>query len=245
MKPIAWALGTRLLGTFARMPAKPLLDLPTLVSMTASYGNVVVARVGVPPDCWLKVDQITFDAIVDVPGTLGGILEFVQNVIVNRTREGKSGHQCWRTQGPPPTGPKSVLAKLLARGIGYELDTVDPLKAVPVGVGHQSASVSDAPGNSLADQELVKCDDQFRMFLMWRPNRFKGQVRVPVAMLEWWWKGEAWRCGPNDPPDCPTQPAPGQPAWYRKSGDCSAGNGASTTLSPEIRLKALPNWVVC
>jgi hypothetical protein len=78
------------------------------------------------------------------------------------------------------------------------------------------------------------------MFLMWKPDRFRGTVRLPIAKLEWWWKGEAMSAAM--PGDCND----GTNAWRRVSGTHGSTPGAATKDLPFTLLNVTAlQWERC
>lgn len=208
--------------------ATTAVGLPTLISFTATEDDVIVHPFGAGGPCVLQfgnyptVPGITFTAVVDVPNGWPGTLEFVQDVITHRSIT------------PGLANPRECIdSKGLRR-----LDTTDPYDSTPVQPGRRTVTTNDSPAQGL--RERTECDDKFRMFLMWRPDRFRGSVRVPIAKLEWWWKGQA------DSHAMPGDCNDGAHAWTRTSGSHGSTPGATTTDLPFTLLNVTAlNWERC
>lgn len=179
-----------LAGRIIRWAGRKFLErvfcYPRLVGFTAQRTQVVVYSDG--GRCALSFGRfpatrgIRFEATVIVPpGPRGrpcrGRLEFVQDVVTLRTR----------TPGQNPANPKECLDSNGSR----VLDTTDPYMSFTLGPGRHTVATDDSPETLLRPFEIKTADDQFRMFLMWRPMRFGGRLRLPIARIDWWWKGEA------------------------------------------------------
>lgn len=89
-----------------------------------------------------------------------------------------------------------------------------------------------------ANIEVLVRDGSYRMFLMWRPDRFGGKLRLPVAKIEWWCKARAIGApGPPPNPDC----AHGNFGFQLEAGSTSGDDGpGKLTISYPV---TSPNWV--
>lgn len=201
---LAIILGPLILKLIRRMLER-LFCYPRLVSFTAVRTRVLVHAQG--SDCWLNFGPfpppgIEFTATVTLPGpACAGKLQFVQDCVFHRER----------VPGTATTSPKECISSNGKR----VLDTTDPYDEFAVaGVGPHTVTSNDSPGGALNPCEMYKADDRFRMFLMWKPAGLLGWLgfRLPVAKIEWWWKGTAEA----------TNPA---------SADCSEGPGFNWTLT--------------
>jgi|SRR5947209_10483926 len=209
-------------------PGAAAIGLPRLVSFTAVEDAVLVHHMDAGGPCVLQFGDypttpgIAFTAVVDVPAGWPGTLEFVQDVITLRSIT------------PGQTHPRECLDSQGQR----RLDTTDPYDSLHVRPGRRTITTNDSPAQGL--RERTECDDKFRMFLMWRPDRFKGTVRAPIAKLEWWWKGRADSAAM--PGDCNT----GARAWVRISGTHGATPGVATTDLPFTLLNVTAlQWARC
>jgi hypothetical protein len=127
------------------------------------------------------------------------------------------------------------------------LDETDPYYEVAVsGRGPHTIITSDSPSNSLNPSELTDADDQYRMFLMWRPDRYGGRFRISVARIKWWWKGTAEADNANA--DCQE----GQRGWKLTTPPSEHGgddNGVATLQRPvtsrNIATVKAADWQPC
>jgi hypothetical protein len=62
------------------------------------------------------------------------------------------------------------------------------------------------PGAAIRPYEIVSANDDFRTFIMWRPDAFGGRYRFALGHVEWHWDGVATIVGQNGDCNCAMDP---------------------------------------
>lgn len=238
---LAIILGPLLLRLIRKVLER-LFCYPRLVNFTAVRTRVLVHSQG--GACWLDFGPyptaagIEFTATVTLPRpNCAGTLQFVQDLVTHRER----------TPGTATGSPKECITTNGKR----VLDTTDPYHQMPVaGVGPHTITTDDSPGAALNPCEMFSADDRFRMFLMWKPAGLLGRLgfRLPVAKIEWWWKGTAEATTPTTA-DCSEGPGLNWRLTSPPTDHGDNGPGAWTlrwpVTSPNIRDIVRAGWKKC
>lgn len=136
-----------------------------------------------------------------------GTLEYVQLVNFRRERRDKDNQNgCMQGTGA--------------------LDTSDPKTTKFTGPGTDYFKSADNPGSAVGDDVYHSVDDQFKLWLLWRPRILGGPVNAPpspriaLATVTWDWKAKTTRTGNSG--NCQTD-------WTISDDDARGGTGTTTS----------------
>jgi len=135
---------------------------------------------------------IKWDWKVTLPSTVDGYVKDVQTIktITKQTTTGGT-KQVWTISGTkvPPAD--------------MQLDTSNPYrlpgdfgaphgfpKKLSAGITYSDNYSVDSPRTPLAGAKRVFTHDQFKYYIMYKPDK-PNAIWVPIAKAEWYWKGEA------------------------------------------------------
>ena len=169
-------------GTSASKPC-----VPTFKSLTAKKGSDIGVRMVPNPKgdltCELilgtphKGNGMNIDATVEVPASCTGTLQYVQLV-----------DMCRQIRLSPDKN-------LRLKSGEFALDKFDPVDQKEVSKsGKTDFHTDDSPGQPVA-KSLVKVNDSFKTWLLWRPAQPADAARIPLAMVKWGWGAEAKKTG--------------------------------------------------
>jgi hypothetical protein len=188
---IAVALGILVLAyLYWKKKVKSRRCAPKIIRFEAKPGRVQVNDFRLPGKdlhCWLCcgvpgiAEGITFIAEVELPAGCSGTLEFVQNVKP-------------MVRVSPGVKDRANPSECIDAKAKWYLDVSDPYlgRSFPIGSGVTVISETDSPCVCLSDIPVEQAEtiQDFRMFLMWRPNLPQAR-REAVAEIVWSWFGTA------------------------------------------------------
>ena len=190
---ILTALGLLTAGCSAQAPAVPSIDSFIAISDKPIFFDIDYNDNFVYPNSddketqqlWFG-DQIKgkegafFYAKTKVPSGLDGTLEFVQDVKVDMNVLRKDG-----TSDPWGTFGNWYLDTETA----YHKDAGQYLDITPSDFGDMDLSTFDSPHIDLAGSwKQVTLNEEFKMYIVWRPRGATDEQRIPIKVVKWSWK---------------------------------------------------------
>lgn len=188
---------------------------PTLNSLLATKGGPPAMTTAWPGgNCELALGTpaspgMSMEGVVNVPANCTGTLEMVQ--LINRNLKKKdtaNNEQCIKTGG-------------------YVLDSSDPYPNATKRIttaGRNTLKTSDSPGGGFANgNKHHTASDQFKMYLLWTPDRPSGSPRVALGMVTWSWAAKTNKTGTTG--GCSAD-------WTVSDQSSTGGTGAATNQLP-------------
>lgn len=189
-----------------QLPCKPTFK--SLEAVTACNIGMRVGDRGCELSLGTSADAgMKFHSQVESPEGCHGTLEYVQLVDFRRERRDKDNQNgCMQGTGA--------------------LDRKDPKATLFTGPGTDNFESADNPGSLVGDDVYHSADDQFKLWLLWRPRILGAPVdapelpRVALATVTWDWKAKTTRTGKSG--DC-------QADWTISDDYARGGTGKATS----------------